>query len=586
MTQAASRCAAPPLGRRTPVRSRSLSTLLFSFLYIASMRRRPEQTDMREKRRVSRATRSIDLLVAASIVLPLLLFVLAAWESRARMLRDAEHESMRLVDVLHEHAQKVFETEALVIEQTEERVADVAAGRSDIAALQAYMTQMVERLPQLDAILVLGHDGEVRVASDPSLGSSGEFARGAAAVAKLAPPGEIAWTLPDVALTQEGPPVYGLARRAADGTTVVVTAAPLYFTAFWGGLVPRDGAAGLFRSDGAVLARVPARGDLAGPERAGSLFRRAVSGHARGIFHGASSIDGLERTYAYRRVDPWPVYLVFGIADRAVDRSWVRACTGYAALALLTSAALVTMALSVRRGARADAAFRAELERAVEVRTGELAQGLAEKELLVREIHHRVKNNMQTIMSLLAIQGAAVGGPLQSQFRAAAQRIETMASLHKQLYQQDEIEAVDFAAYLERLVKSLVELAGMADRIAVRVEAPSVRFALDLGTPLALIANEVLSNALKHAFPDDRHGTLFVRLEVIGRRITLTIEDDGVGSASSAEDGQEPGLGQGLGMRLVRSFARSLRADVEVRDLDPGTRIVIAFDAPEASVRA
>jgi two-component sensor histidine kinase len=266
-----------------------------------------------------------------------------------------------------------------------------------------------------------------------------------------------------------------------------------------------------------------------------------------------------------------------------VNRAWVRACIGYAVLALLSSAALVTIALNIRRRSRVEAAFRADLEQAVASRTTALARGLDEKELLVREIHHRVKNNMQTIMSLLAIQGAAVGGPLQAQFRAAAQRIETMASLHKQLYQQDEIEGVDFGAYLERLVRSQVALAGAEDRIAVRIEAQKVRFALDLGTPLALIANEALSNALKHAFPDRRQGSIFVRLEVRGLRVTLTIEDDGVGSPATIDDG--PDLGQGLGMRLVRSFARSLRADVEVVDLAPGTRLVIAFDAPETSVR-
>jgi two-component sensor histidine kinase len=161
-----------------------------------------------------------------------------------------------------------------------------------------------------------------------------------------------------------------------------------------------------------------------------------------------------------------------------------------------------------------------------------------------------------------------------------------MASLHKQLYQQDEIEGVDFGAYLERLVRSQVALAGAEDRIAVRVEAAPVRFALDLGTPLALIANEALSNALKHAFPDRRRGSVFVRLEVHGLRVTLTIEDDGVGSPSTIDDGADmgQGTGQGLGMRLVRSFARSLRADVEVVDLAPGTRLVIAFNAPETSV--
>ncbi|GIL40455.1 sensor histidine kinase [Roseiterribacter gracilis] len=529
------------------------------------------------------AIHTIDLLVLACVLLPLALFLLAAIETRTRLLRDAERDADRLVELLHEHAQKVFETESLVMEQAETRVADLDSGRGDLASVQDFFAQTAQRLPQIDAILVLDNAGRVRIASDPALHASTDFARITAAAAAAAAPGTIVVTPPGPALTAEGPPVYALARRdPARGTTTVLTAAPTYFTAFWNVLMPRDGSATLFLADGVVLARAPQTGDFTGAEQASSGFRRFAVG-ARGVYRATSAIDGVDRTYAFRRADPWPIFLVAGIADSTVERAWLRACVGYGALALLSSTALMTIALNIRRRARIDAEFRADLERAVASRTVELARGLDEKELLVREIHHRVKNNMQTIMSLLAIQGAAVGGPLQAQFRAAAQRIETMASLHKQLYQQDEIEGVEFGPYLERLVRSQVTLAGAEDRIAVRVEAQKVRFALDLGTPLALIANEALSNALKHAFPDQRHGAVFVRLEVHGLRVTLTIEDDGVGSPATTDDSAD--TGQGLGMRLVRSFARSLRADVQVVDLAPGTRLVIAFNAPETSVR-
>jgi two-component sensor histidine kinase len=542
---------------------------------------------MARRRTPKGAIRSIDLLLAACIALPLALFLLAAAETRVRLRHEAERESDRLVDVLHEHAQKVLETEALVLEQVEARITDLDMGRSDLELVQNFLAQTAERLPQIDAILVLDGAGRVRIASDPGLHASTDFARITAAAAAAAAPGTIVVTPPGPALTAEGPPVYALAHRdAASGGTTVITAAPLYFTAFWNALVPPDGSATLFLADGVVLARAPVLGKLGAGEPSVSPLRRVAAGAARGIYHATSSLDGIARTYAFRRADPWPLFLVVGIADRAVEGAWLRACAGYAALALLSSAALVAIALSIRRRAFAEAEFRAQLERAVDARTGELARGLDEKELLVREIHHRVKNNMQTIMSLLAIQGAAVGGPLQGQFRAAAQRIETMASLHKQLYQQDEIEGVDFGAYLERLVRNQIALAGAEDRIDVRIEAPLVRFALDLGTPLALIANEALSNALKHAFPDRRRGAVLVRLEVRGVRVTLTIEDDGVGSPATADDSADSGheLGQGLGMRLIRSFARSLRADVEVVDLAPGTRLVIAFDAPETSL--
>ncbi len=117
----------------------------------------------------------------------------------------------------------------------------------------------------------------------------------------------------------------------------------------------------MFLNDGVVLAREPLSGDLTGAEQAGSVVRRNAVG-ARGTYRAASAIDGIDRTYAYRRADPWPLYIFVGIADRTVDRAWLRACAGYAALALLSSAALVAIALSIRRRAHADAAFRAELK--------------------------------------------------------------------------------------------------------------------------------------------------------------------------------------------------------------------------------
>jgi two-component sensor histidine kinase len=173
-----------------------------------------------------------------------------------------------------------------------------------------------------------------------------------------------------------------------------------------------------------------------------------------------------------------------------------------------------------RRRAEAEVtALNRKLESRVAARTAELEaanaalqQRVEREQLLVREIHHRVKNNIQTMSSMLRLQADAAGSELARQFATAQRRIQVMAQIHEELYRAKEAESVEFGAYLERLCADIAAFYELGDRVAVEVHSEPLELDLDHATPLALIANEAITNACAHAFPENRAGRIFVNL--------------------------------------------------------------------------
>ncbi|MBC7170872.1 MAG: PAS domain S-box protein, partial [Polyangiaceae bacterium] len=187
----------------------------------------------------------------------------------------------------------------------------------------------------------------------------------------------------------------------------------------------------------------------------------------------------------------------------------------------------------------------------------QLRASVTEKEVLLREIHHRVKNNLQVISSILRLQAAQAESPeLRDKFEDAQARIHAMALIHDRLYQSQNLASIDFGAHLRDLSSMLVRFFGRAEQ-AVRLELAlePVRLELDTAIPLGLVANELITNALKHAFQGRGEGTVSVALASGESELTLTVADNGVGfpAGFSLESGKS------LGMRLVTSLAHQLR---------------------------
>lgn len=178
---------------------------------------------------------------------------------------------------------------------------------------------------------------------------------------------------------------------------------------------------------------------------------------------------------------------------------------------------------------------------------------LAKKEALFKEVHHRVKNNFQVVSSLLSLQSRSVLPELRVHFEESLQRIHSMGLLHEKFYAGEHVETINIAEYVRELVDSIIGASGLTDRVSASVDGPTIEIDLDQGTPLGLLIGEVVSNACKHAFPDDRTGTINIRIAEEDGRMIVRVTDDGVGPhASSASSGTR------MGTRLVASFVQQL----------------------------
>ena len=204
---------------------------------------------------------------------------------------------------------------------------------------------------------------------------------------------------------------------------------------------------------------------------------------------------------------------------------------------------------------------------------------LEEKEQLLRELHHRVKNNLQLISSLLNLQAARTSDPAVAElFAESRNRVRSMALVHENLYRAGTFARVAMGDHVRALCSHLVRAYGGAQhRSTLQVDVADVELDLDRAIPCGLIINELVSNALKHAFPGGRTGTVRVELQAHGiGRYTLSVADDGIGLAAGAETGDT------LGLQLVRDLADQLRGRIEVTS-DGGTRILIKFGVPSGT---
>jgi two-component sensor histidine kinase len=208
-----------------------------------------------------------------------------------------------------------------------------------------------------------------------------------------------------------------------------------------------------------------------------------------------------------------------------------------------------------------------------EEQAAELRQALADKQVLFNEIHHRVKNNLQVISSLLRLHSRRVDPASRTVLQQSIARIQAMSLVHELLYRMDEPSRIDFGHYLGLLCDSLREAYAVEpDRVRIVVDAAPCWVDLETATPLALLAGELIANAFKHAFPDGRSGCIHVALEGKDRCERLIVRDDGVGIAPEALQ-----RSTGLGLTLVATLARQLGAEVETSGEGGGTTTIVTL---------
>jgi len=337
-----------------------------------------------------------------------------------------------------------------------------------------------------------------------------------------------------------GKPIFVLAQRLgtdAFGGIAVLTISGDVTRDFWQPQsLGAESTTSIVRDDGWLMARYPALPAAANLSRQPPFTDQKAN--ASGTYMSASSpVDGVARVVAFRRLPALGVIIFASVSRDAVLAGLWNSIFTVLWLMLPIALALLAGSLITARILRQSERTRASLEAAV-----------AHNDVLFREIHHRVKNNLQSVASLLQMQ------PIPREIKADMnQRIAAMSAVHEHIYRSSDFATVGVKDYLERLVANI--RAGADPRVEVVEQFEDLSVDKDAATPLGLILNEVVSNAFKHAFSDGRAGVITITLFRQGDgRGQLSVEDNGVGFDPTVP-------GKGIGRRLIAALTQQLNGE-------------------------
>lgn len=301
----------------------------------------------------------------------------------------------------------------------------------------------------------------------------------------------------------------------------------------------------IIRNDGQLVTRSPV------PSEAQDLsdyvlFTSYLPKADEGTYTAVSPTDGVERIVAYRRVPGAPLVAIASMGtDEALKPFYQTAIT----LGLFAIPGLAGLGIFAFRTLQSQRS---------------LARLLEQNQALLGEIHHRVKNNLQQAIALVRLQALPADASAE-----LTRRFMAMAAVHQQMYRREEYSAVLASEILPELADQVRQ--SLAKDIAITTKVDPVQLERDQAMPLALIVSELLANAAKHAFPDDKTGTVDVSLVAEpDDMVRLTVSDNGIGFA----EGHEPS--GGTGTKLIRMFSRQLGADPQYSG-DGGVQFTIVF---------
>ncbi|WP_197435625.1 histidine kinase dimerization/phosphoacceptor domain -containing protein [Agrobacterium vitis] len=340
-----------------------------------------------------------------------------------------------------------------------------------------------------------------------------------------------------------------IARRIMRGGTfrgaASITIANSFVDRFWStmGLGPKSTVT-ILRNDGWLMARHP---EPDGPiDLSKAAWFPQLQSNSNGIYHSpVSPIDGVARIVAFWKVEGWPV-----VALAAIDRAEVLELfwQNLSSELLFIVPLMIVLALA--------AVWITWLLHRYALRNEELEKSAERNTFLFREIHHRVKNNLQTVQALVRLQ------PLPAEVRTdMSRRIAAMVAVHEQIYQNDQFERVEIAPYIRKLVVDIA--VAYNKQVALDVELEPMTVDREQALPLGMLINEIVSNAFKYAFNDGADGRLTVRLSQQDDCVVLIIRDNGKGFAPES-------VNQGMGSKLITGFVSQLRGDFTYK-ADGGT---------------
>lgn len=195
-----------------------------------------------------------------------------------------------------------------------------------------------------------------------------------------------------------------------------------------------------------------------------------------------------------------------------------------------------------------------------------------ENEFLLKEIHHRVKNNLEIVSSLLALQSAEINDPkVVDAMQKSKHRIQSMSMVHQKLYQEKSLSSIEMKAYFEELASYVVNVFDAGNRIEVFFEMNNLELDVDTAIPIGLIVNELVTNSLKYAFPNNEKGIIKIGLRKEHSQLFLKVSDNGIGKSEKEEY-----IGTGFGTKLIQLLTRQLEGKMNL-DIENGTMVSFEF---------
>lgn len=203
-----------------------------------------------------------------------------------------------------------------------------------------------------------------------------------------------------------------------------------------------------------------------------------------------------------------------------------------------------------------------KMNRKLKIHNQKITEALKEKDFLLREIHHRVKNNLQVISSLLSLQARQIKDQnIKQVIDEGRNRVRSMALIHQNLYQEENLTGINVKTYLDKLVGELFDTYKISkDKVSLDLNINSLDLDVDTMIPLGLIINELVSNSLKHAFNEKEKGKIFISLSEQNGELDLTVSDDGKGV-----DVEKMYKSKSFGNRLIKAFGQKLKADLIIK---------------------
>lgn len=539
--------------------------------------------------RFDRAVGWVTLAVALAM-----LVLIGALSQRVRQEigRTAETGAAATTRLLSEHAARLFDTADQVLMRAMEQVAPLPWDEVETShELWQRLDREQGRYPYLGNLWINDGDGRLRLTTAAfPVPQTGAADRSFFTVHRDRPGGG-----PHISerfmgrVVQE--PQFMLSRRLEDeggGFRGVIgeTIETRYFSDFYATLdLPLMSSIAMVRpSDTQPIAAFSRAAGGAGPMAAipPALREALAAGVTEGIVREAGE------TVVYRRIDPWPVYAVVRIDAELVERQWRRAVLPYALAGCAVVLAVSGIAAATLRRIRVEVDARHGLEERVQERTATLQVALArmeeavrQKDLLMRESNHRIKNSLQLVCSILTMHGVAVKNQdTRGHFAEASRRVAAIADVHELLYRGDSLSTLCFRDYLENLCRSMsVSSLPPAEGWDVTLDARPVHVSADQAVALGIIVGELLTNCAKYAYPGPGPKPVSIVMKPEeGGAVRLSVADKGVGlpETAGAPHGEAP-RGTGLGMRVVKALGAQIGARIVIDHTPPGVRYTLTF---------